>query len=249
MPMFNAVWRSLSQVLLALSLLIFASLASANPLSPHQRIADTTDALIKAIEEAKTYFDNDPERFYSEIDSIIGPLLDFNAFSRSVMGPYGKREYYLSLSPEQRQQFKLDYQRFVTTFRQGLVTTYAKGLLVFNGQTISVVPPSAADQQAIADKQPVIVTQTIQADNERYTLSYRMAANKQGEWKLRNLVIGSINVGQLYQNQFVAAMQKHQQNFAAVIDNWIIETKPTDFKQQATNNSTANSTSAQGSEQ
>jgi phospholipid transport system substrate-binding protein len=50
-----------------------------------------------------------------------------------------------------------------------------------------------------------------------------MRPNKAGDWLVRNVTIDSVNVGQLYQNQFLAAMKKQNNNFSKVIDNWVIE--------------------------
>ena len=76
---------------------------------------------------AKDYFDLEPERFYIVVDSVLSPVVDFKSFTRSVMGPFGQRDYYASLSAEQRKVFKQEYVLFVATFKQGLVQTYAKG--------------------------------------------------------------------------------------------------------------------------
>jgi len=198
--------------------------------APHQRIEQTTQQLIVKIVEAKGYFEKDPERFYAEVDTILSPLVDFKSFARAVMGPFGTRDYYKSLNAEQRSQFKSDYARFVETFKSGLISTYAKGLLVFDGQKITVIPATAEEQALIAEKKAVSVLQTIAASSETYEISYKMAPNKAGEWKLKNVVIESINVGQLYRNQFVSAMKKYDNNFAKLIDNWIAETEDTDFK-------------------
>ena len=40
---------------------------------------------------------------------------------------------------------------------------------------------------------------------------------------LRNMIIDNINLGELYQKQFAAAMKKHNGDFAKVVDNWLQE--------------------------
>ncbi|MCK5880360.1 MAG: ABC transporter substrate-binding protein [Sinobacterium sp.] len=202
-------------------------------LSPHERIQQATDTLLKEIPAAKSYFDADPERFFNAVDVVLSPVVDFKAFTRSVMGPFGQRNYYASLSSEQRGEFKTNYRAFVATFKKGLIRTYAKGLLVFDGQDISIAPATEADIALIAQGKAVTVVQTIKSTADTYTLRYKMMPNKKGEWVLRNVVLGSINVGKLYQNQFLSSMKSHNDDFSVVIKSWISETKDTDFRAEA----------------
>lgn len=227
----------LSIISIAFSCLLTWQLAWSNApaleKSPHQKIQAATDALLEEIPTAKKYFKKDPERFYSKVGQVLSPVVDFKSFTRSVMGPFGRRDYYVSLTPVQRTQFKSDYRAFVQTFKSGLIRTYAKGLLVFDGQKI-IVEPATTEELALIEKgQAVNVVQVIKATNDVYTLRYKMAPNKKGEWVLKNVVMESINVGQLYQNQFVSSMKKHENNFSVVIENWISETKDTNFKAKA----------------
>lgn len=193
--------------------------------TPHGKIDQVTVELIAAIEEGKQYYDDEPSRFYQKIDTLIDPLFDFPSFTRAVMGPFGQRSYYSSLNAEQKQQFKEDYKRFVSVFKNSLIQTYAKGLLAFSGEKIEVLPPSKDDQNNIAAGEAVAVKQEIAGEDKTLVISYKMKADKRGEWMVRNVTIDSVNVGQLYQNQFVAAMKKHHNNFSVVIDNWMIEIK------------------------
>ncbi len=191
--------------------------------APHQMIRQTTDRLLVLIEQAKDYFDNEPERYFSELSTIVEPMIDFNSFTRSVMGTYGTRDYYRSLDKPSRAAFKKDYKRFVGVFKQGLMQTYGKGLLAFNGEKILIEPATTDDLTAVQQGQVVSVVQTIKGNDTQYTITYKMRPNKKGEWKLRNVTIDSINVGKLYQNQFAAAMKKFEGSFAKVTDNWIEE--------------------------
>lgn len=196
----------------------------AEPLSPHQRVEQVTQALLTEIEKTRASFDSNPDAYYKGIDQLLSPVIDFPSFTRSVMGVYGTREYYQSLADaEAREHYRENYQRFVETFKSALVQTYAKGMLAFNGQTITIEPPNEEATEQIAQQAMVDVVQNITSGADNYRITYKMRPNKQGEWLLRNVIIESVNVGQLYRNQFAAAMDKHQQNFAQVIDHWVAE--------------------------
>lgn len=217
-----------SQMIVSVCILLVAQFVSAANVDakkgPHQTIDEATVELLQLITDAKTYFSDDPERYYREIDTLVTPLIEFSSFARSVMGPYGSKEYYRSLkTKEERAAFKANYKRFVKTFREGLINTYAKGLLAFSGEKIAVLPATDAQKALIAAGKSVKVKQQIHGQEKVYTITYKMRPNKKGEWKMRNVVIDSINVGQLYRNQFTSSMNKYDNDFARVIDNWVVD--------------------------
>ncbi len=49
---------------------------------------------------------------------------------------------------------------------------------------------------------------------------HKMGRNKSGEWKLRNVIIETVNLGEIYRNQFQAAARKHDGDLNTVIANW-----------------------------
>ena len=137
------------QMLLALGLVVFAGAVSAVDAQrgPHEVVAGTTQELMKVIEEAREYVAEDPQRFNDEVRRIMDEVVDFQSFARGVMGKYGSRAYYQSLrTKEEREQFRDNVIRFTKNFKDGLINTYAKGLLGFNGNKIEVLPlPADAD--------------------------------------------------------------------------------------------------------
>lgn len=225
MSVIKTVWLT---AILFFSTITVAHSSELSGSAPHDKIAKTTEQLLVLIKEAKTYFDDEPERFYGELRTIINPLIDFKSFTRSVMGDYGTKAYYQSLDKKQRAAYKEDYSRFVTRFQDGLINTYGKGLLAFNGQKIHVEPPTQADLDNVKARKSVDVLQKIYGSDKTFTITYKMRPNKSGDWLLRNVSIESINVGQLYRNQFSAAMSKESGDFSAVIDNWVVAAKDLD---------------------
>lgn len=211
------------QGLLLLLLMPFTLVVQAkNIKTPHQQLEQATEVLLKVIEEKRGLFDKDPEAYYSGIANVVEPLIDFPSFTRSVMGVYGTKEYYQSLEDAAaKEQYRKNYDAFVVVFKRGLLQTYAKGMLAFNGQKITVTPPTKQEQELIKTQQAVDVLQNIQNGTDIYQITYKMRPDKKGDWLLRNVVIESVNVGLLYRNQFAAAMEKYQQDFAQVIEHWV----------------------------
>jgi phospholipid transport system substrate-binding protein len=199
--------------------------------TPHQLIANTTDELIAVINDAKGYFDNDPERFYKEVERIIDPLINFKSFARSVMGKYvSKRRYDALKSDAERKQFVQRINRFSKTFKEGLVKTYGKGLLTFDGQKIEVLPPNERDMEDIKQGRSVDVTQLIHGTADQpYVVVFKMRKDRDDQWKLRNVTIEAINIGKVYRSQFEAAMEKYNDDMDKVIDTWTVT--PQEFEQ------------------
>lgn len=203
---------------------------------PYHVVADTTQELLKVIEEAKDYIEQDEQRFTTEILRIMDEVVDFQSFARGVMGDYGSSSAYRRLKTEaERKAFRERVFRFTDTFREGLINTYAKGLLAFNGNRIEVLPEltiargGVAEEVSIDDLQPgqlkgmVSVRQYIYGERPKpYEIIYSLSQNKTGAWKLRNVIIEGLNLGKIYQNQFVAAANTENGDIDKVIDNWSV---------------------------
>ncbi len=200
---------------------------------PHVLIEQTTDDLIFVINEAKGYFDQDPDRYYGEIERLVEPLIDFNSFARSVMGPHASKKRYSALkTDDERKLFKDRVNRFSDTFKDGLVKTYGKGLLTFGGQKIEVKPPTETDLPKIEAGKSVSVLQLIHSSSEKpYVIKYKMRRNKEARWQVRNVTIETINIGKVYRSQFDSAMRKHKSDLEKVIETWTVPTQSFEKKE------------------
>lgn len=212
------------QVATAGLLLMFTGVVSAADSTaeqgPYEVVVGTTQHVMKVIEEARGYVDEDPARFNREIEKILDEVVDFQSFARGVMGKYGSRQYYESLkTEEQRAKFRENVKRFTENFKSGLINTYAKGLLSFNGNRIEVLP--LGDNVDLSGS--VGVRQHIYGERAKpYEVIYTLRRDSEGEWKLRNVVIEGLNLGRIYQNQFRAAFISYNGDLDKVIDNWTV---------------------------
>ena len=53
-------------------------------------------------------------------------------------------------------------------------------------------------------------------------MRYQMGRSRDGSWRLRNLIVADINLGQIYQNQFAAAAKSADGDVAKVVAEWDI---------------------------
>lgn len=191
--------------------------AAAQDKTAYEVVQYATLQVMSVVQEASAYVDEDPERYYEQIQTILDPVIDYRGFARAVMGPYATSARYRSLDDAGRAELRDQLDRFTAVMRIGLVRTYGKGLLAFGSSRIEVNAPPPEEQGELK----VSVKQLVYSDQpEPYVLFYQMGKNKTGEWLLRNVIIESVNLGEIYSNQFESAARKYEGNLDSVIENW-----------------------------
>ncbi len=209
--------RALQRIALcSFALLCCASTAVAQP-DAHEVVAVTTEKVMAAVQAAPAYVEENPQRYFDKIESILDPVIDFRGFARGVMGEYASSDRYRALDKAGRNKLKSQLDKFTDVMRTGLVRTYSKGLLAFGGSRIQLSEPGPGDESA----QTVSVRQLIFSDAARpYEVMYQMGRDRSGEWKLRNMIIETVNLGSIYRSQFEAAARKYDGDLDRVIANW-----------------------------
>lgn len=199
------------------AVLVQASEQAGEGETAYEVVRSTTEQVLHVITEANNYVDEDPERYYRKIQAILDPVIDYRGFARGVMGPYATSERYRSLDEAGRARLRDQLDRFTEVMRVGLVRTYGKGLLAFGSSRIEVDEPAEGE----AGQSRISVRQRVYSDEpEPYVLLYQMGRDGDGQWKLRNVIIESVNLGEIYRNQFQAAAREHDGDLDAVIDTW-----------------------------
>ena len=183
----------------------------------HSVVEDATRRVMEVVEEAQAYAEDDPERYYRQVQTILDPVIDFRGFARGVMGPYASSDRYRSLDEAGRAQLRDQLDRFTEVMRLGLVRTYSKGLLAYAGSRIVLDEPDpmAADQSFVSVQQLIYT-----GEAQPYVILYQMGRDRADDWKLRNVIIESVNLGEIYRNQFEAAAREQNGDLDAVIENW-----------------------------
>jgi phospholipid transport system substrate-binding protein len=174
------------------------------PQTPHQLVEVVTNDLLEAISVHRDTFDENPEEFFTALDDLLKDVVDFEWIAYKVMGSYGKRA-----TPEQR-------ALFARAFRCELIETYGRGLVAYGEQSIVVLPPD----EDINGLRKVTVVQEIRGSDGVFPLVYSMGLNREGMWKVTNVVINGINLGKTFRNQFVQSAQKFGGDINQVINNW-----------------------------
>ena len=174
--------------------------------TPKEVITGTANELLGIIEEARGYYDEDPQRFYDNVQRILEPTIDMRRFAAGVMAKY----YRVATSDQRR--------RFLDVFKSSMIRTYAKGLLAFSNEEIRVLDPKRPSRDPDRD---TVEMEVIAVDGTVYPIIYSMRKGKDGHWRITNVTVNGINLGLTFRNQFDSAMQAHDRNFDYVIENWL----------------------------
>lgn len=181
-------------------------------------LQQTTDRVLQVIDGARSYVDTDPDRYYAAVHEVLDPVIDFRGFARGVMGEYASGKRYRSLDEAGREKLKAQLDEFSETMRVGLIKTYSRGLLAFGGSRVEL-----ADNPDVEGDRATL-RQLIYSDASKpYVVVYQMAKDKMGRWKMRNLVVENVNLGQIYRSQFESAARRYDGDLDKVIKNWSAE--------------------------
>lgn len=203
-------------VLLA-SLPLFAHAIS----SPNEVIQNTTTQLLDNLKANKERYRQDSSSFYTFLDGLLGPVVDADGISRSIMTVKHSK----GATPEQM-------KRFEENFKRSLFQFYGNALLEYNNQEIRVLPPSGPQEPDRAS----VKMEVVGKHGEVYPVEYTMV--KQDQWRVRNVIINGINIGKLFRDQFDEAMNRNGGDLDKTINGWgdvVAKAKDTAQTQKASN--------------
>jgi phospholipid transport system substrate-binding protein len=202
-----------------------AAQASQGGQSVYDLVDNTTKRVMGVITAAQDYVDADPDRYYGEVQGILDPLIDYRGFARQVMGPYASSQRYRSLDENGRKVLRGQLDRFTEVMRTSLIRTYGKGLLAFGDARIELDVP----EDPATTSSRVSVRQLIYSDRaDPYVVYYQMGQDAEAGWMLRNVIIESVNLGEIYRDQFLASAREHDGDLDKVIDSWTTVTVDVD---------------------
>ena len=188
----------------------------------HEVVQQTTDKLLADLKANKDSYKQNPQAFYDALNDILGPVVDSDGISRSIMTV----KYSRKATPEQM-------KRFEESFKRSLMQFYGNALLEYDNQGIRVLPAKneggdrATVGMEVKDKKGAV-----------YPVSYTMV-QKDGQWMLRNVIINGINIGKLFRDQFADSMQRNGNDLDKTIDGWaeiVAKAKQTEEGQKAAGN-------------
>lgn len=174
---------------------------------PEDIALDASNDLMLLVRQSRSYTGKDTERLFIEVEALLSAVVDFESFARGVMAVHYKRA-----SEEQR-------QKFISTFKWGLVRTYTHALTEFADGRLSLIPNTKEQRNP---RYRNVKMQIRTRSGDIYPMVYVMRLDKSQAWRLANLVVNGINIGLTYRSQFASALQKpeYKGDLGKLIDDW-----------------------------
>lgn len=195
--------RIFSGVLVFLSL-VSANLAWSNVDEARNTVINVVEAFRTDIVADKAVLAKDPALLEQRVNDILEGVVDFDDFSKKVMG-----KYYRRASPEQR-------VRFANVTKDTLLKTYGASLLELDADRINVLP---LGPQGRGKETKVDVDFQMEAGGV-LNISFYMEQAEQGRWMLSNIVINNINFGLTFRKQFGVMMEQNRNDIESAISAW-----------------------------
>ncbi|WP_306253121.1 phospholipid-binding protein MlaC [Parvularcula sp. IMCC14364] len=194
--------KSILNFFAVLLVLLPASTAFAQN-DPEQLVVDVSRDALEILREYRPTYDDNPELLQNELLALLDPVIDFEAFSRGVMGNYRDQA-----TDSQREQFR-------ELFKATLVDLYTSALVATEIRDIQV-----RETNMRSDTSASVLVDVTAADGTSYEVSYSMRRDDAGTWKARNIIIDGVNVGLTYRNQFRSVMETENGDMERVIQIW-----------------------------
>jgi phospholipid transport system substrate-binding protein len=179
------------KIVATLCLLLLSAVVQADSRTPDQVVSETAETLAKRIDGQQARLAANPADLYKLVDEVFLPVFDTDYAGRLVLG-----KHWRTATAEQR-------QRFIDTFYDFLLRSYARYVLRFERDKVKILPASSA----APDPKNTVVKSVMQLDDgTSLPVNYSLHQTKDG-WRAFDVRIEGISYVQNYRNQFNAEIK------------------------------------------
>jgi phospholipid transport system substrate-binding protein len=157
--------------------------------SPNEVIEITATALQKELTGKKAYFEEHMAELYVVIDRVLLPSFDVQYAGKQVLG----KTHWRASTDEQ-------HKEFIDVFYSFLIKTYAKGILEFDQDRMSILPEPSYSKDG---RKALVTTQLLLEGGDSVLIKYALRQTSAG-WKIYDVRIDGVSYIQNYRNQFDA---------------------------------------------
>ena len=202
---FSVKIKRIFSIISLLSAMFFVQLSYAEVTPPDVVVKSTLERALSELQQRRSEFASNPEKLNQAINDIIGPAINFELFSKGVLGKHRR-----TITKEQ-------FDDFVVEFKRLLIGTYASTAFEFSDEKINYLPfsnPKNKDRVKVK-------TEFITKNNQKIPMTFSMNIRDDSEWKVYNIKIqtpeATIELIPLFRNDYSDRISKHG------IDNLISE--------------------------
>lgn len=179
------------KIVATLCLLLLSAVVQADSRTPDQVVTETAETLAKRIDGQQAHLAANPVDLYKLVDEVFLPVFDTDYAGRLVLG-----KHWRTATDEQR-------KKFIDTFYDFLLRSYARYVLRFERDKVKILPSSSAAQ----DPKNTVVKSVMQLeDGTSLPVNYSLRQTKDG-WRAFDVRIEGISYVQNYRNQFNAEIK------------------------------------------
>ncbi len=204
-PLYQHLTRALylTGALLTLAMMVVTPAALAAEKTPQAIVEQATVDMLATVKKHNAA-GKKTDAYYADVQKTLEAVVDFPFIAKAVMRKSAK-----TATPEQM-------EKFTAVFKSGLIKTYAKGIANYADSTIKTLPVTMP-----ADARRVSVDQEVSDKGHTHKLSYTLKLGDSGDWKLINVVLNGVNLGESFTSQFDQAMIKNDKDVDKVIATWL----------------------------
>lgn len=182
--------------------------------APDELINEATQALIKSLMVGSELPIEQQQAYYLQaVEVIIAPYIDFKVIARRVMA-----KHYRLATKDQREAFNV-------AFRESLIDTYTKGFTGYSDEVIQLLPFRGTRTSKKSGVVRASVEMEIRTkEGSVLPVVYQVYKNKQGHWRLENMILSGVNLGLTFRNQFNEALRASKGDIDSVIQDWNVTT-------------------------
>lgn len=158
---------------------------AAAELTPAQQVIEKTSSQINQTLKQDVY-QEDFTKAVHYVDGVVSEFIDMKKVALLVLGKNLRKS-----TPDQR-------KRFIQEFQTLLTRTYTRAFLEYKEWDINFSPDRAKPDA----RKKIIKTQILQPGQPPVKIDYRMISDKQGDWKVYDIIISGISIVTNYRSSF-----------------------------------------------
>lgn len=185
-------YTSLSLISLSLAFLLASSSPLAALSDPQQVVASVTSELIIHLRNERSAIEVEPERLDQLVERVVMPVVDFERFSRLIMGRHWRRTS------------QLQQERFSTAFRTRLLRTYGS-TLVSHADEIDI---EFTRTRLSPDGRRAEVMSRVLHNGPPIRVTYRLYQSGI-EWRVFDLVVEGVSAVATFRNVFKDEIRRY----------------------------------------
>ena len=177
-----------------LPMMILGSVNSfADKKTPEDIILNAANNLFSDVEKNKKVYENDITAFYTRVDEILTPIIDFEILIKSIIG----KKNYQETSVEQKNRFKI-------ALKNQLIRIYAKTIVEYSKSKITIISSSETKGFYL-----VKTELSIGKGKPAFQVIYVMKKSSDKQWKIVEVVANGLRLVKSLRKSLLPEIQEN----------------------------------------